>query len=316
MIALTPLIILLGTILALLAVQQLLVRVQPRPGGPAPDAEAVGTANPEQKAPATKSAPVPPPTPRRRGRSLLKSLSVVGLDERGVEQMRTLMRKGDTEGLATFLAFNRPGVVELDTYIAQLRDATTGDDEGEDAPADLPTPPAGILHDALSDAEWERLLAFPAKTQRLITRQFMSRFGGHAFREPFRVYTRREKQVALHVPPIDKDRATFEILAESGMARRGRHIPLAQRLTVLKMSQLRQMARDLRLDRKFKRKSEATEQLAATPGAAVLLSMQYVVDDLFLLLPMDEDPQLIEQEWDYLFAYAKLLSAGQVRHTV
>ncbi len=292
MIAPTPLLILLGAILALLTVQQLLTRVQPKPP---PKIPAAGADAPDP--------PKPMPKPRRRGRPLSKGLSVAGLDERGVEQMRNLIREADTETLATFLAFNRPGVIELDAYIAQRRD------EAKSAETDPPAP-ANIFSDALNPAEWEHVLNFPAKTQRRITRQFMSRFGGHEFRVPFQVYTGREKQVALHISPSDKNRAAFETLAESGTARRGRHIPLPQRLTILKMSQLRQMAKDLHIDRKFKRKTEATELLATVPGAAVLLSMQYVVDDLFLLNPIEEDPQHIQQEWDYLIAYAKLLCAN------
>jgi hypothetical protein len=100
----------------------------------------------------------------------------------------------------------------------------------------------------------------------------------------------------------------LEALAKSGIARKGRHIPLEARLTVLKMSQLRQMAKDLNLDKKFSRKQDAAKILADVPGAAVLLSMQYVVDDLFILNPINEDIEQIKSEWAFLRAYAKLLS--------
>ncbi|NOX75332.1 MAG: hypothetical protein GXP17_01635 [Gammaproteobacteria bacterium] len=300
MIAPVPLLILLGAVLTLFIVQQLLLRMHPTPQPKTPTAS---TDAPDTPKPMPKLIP----KPRRRGRPLSKGLSVAGLDERGIEQMQKLIREADIEALATFLAFNRPGVIELDAYIAQHRN------DAKRIATDSQTPlavPADIFPDALSQTEWEHVLNFPAKTQRRITRQFMSRFGGHAFRIPFQLYTQRDKQVALHIPPSNKDRASFETLAESGIARQGRHIPLPQRLTVLKMSQLRQMAKDLHIGRKFKRKHEAAEQLAAVPGAAVLLSMQYVVDDLFMLTPIEEDPQHIQQEWDYLIAYAKLLCAS------
>jgi hypothetical protein len=76
---------------------------------------------------------------------------------------------------------------------------------------------------------------------------------------------------------------------------------------VLKMSQLRQMCKDLNHDTKYSRKQDATEALAQIPGAAVLLSMSYVVDDLFALTPIKNEIYDIKREWNYLSAYAKLL---------
>ena len=42
--------------------------------------------------------------------------------------------------------------------------------------------------------------------------------------------------------------------------------------------------------------------------------MQYVIDDLFLLKPLSVDPNAIEQEWDFLIAYAKLLTSVASKH--
>jgi hypothetical protein len=292
-----PLFIVLGTILVLLAVQHLLARATP----PA-DEETTPKAKDKQNNNAL-SQPTPPP-PRPRGRPLLPGLSVAGLDERGIARLKELMKERNIEAITTFLAFNRPHIIELDLYLNQLRENKEG--QGDQEP---PKAPAGMHIENLNGKEREQLLGFDPKSQRLITRELMSRFGGHEFSHYFAHYKAREKSVTLHIPPFDPDRTVMETLAKSGIADKGRHIPLPLRLTVLKMSQLRQMAKDLNLDKKFTRKQEATETLAQVPGAAVLLSMQYVVDDLFVLEPIEEDPDAISHEWAYLSAYAKLLAS-------
>ena len=75
------------------------------------------------------------------------------------------------------------------------------------------------------------------------------------------------------------------------------------------------MGKDLKLAQKFTRKADATEALSQMPGSAVLLSMQYVIDDLFMLNPLDVDPHAIKQEWAWLTAYAKLLGSVSPRRT-
>lgn len=277
-----PLLIVMGAILALLAVQRLLSRVTP----------------PDQHTEPPQAAP-PAPPPRPRGRPLAEGLSVSGLDDRAIEQLKQLIGQNDVGALTAFLAFNRPGFIELNEFIVQAQASPA--EKGN-----IPLP-AGLRLAALTEGEQRDLLSAPGGSPRLITRELMSRFGGHSFALFFAHYAAREPSITLHVPPFDPDRKIMESLAQSGIARKGRHIPLAQRLTVLKMSQLRQMAKDLNLDKKFTRKQEATETLADVPGAAVLLSMQYVIDDLFALNPIKEDPVQIKQEWDHLTAYAKLL---------
>ena len=282
-----PLLIVMGAILALLAVQRILSRSHP-------------------SEPQTVPAQPAPPPPRPRGRILVKGLTVTGLDERAISQLKKLITGNDVAALSTFLAFNRPGFIELNDFIKQTQSAST-----ESAKL---TPPADLRLAALTPSERESLLSPATSSSRLINREFMSRFGGHDFSTYFAHYAAREPGVTLHVPPFDPDRKIMEALAKSGMARKGRHIPLAQRLTVLKMSQLRQMAKDLNLDKKFSRKQDATEILADIPGAAVLLSMQYVVDDLFALNPIKEDREEIKREWAHLTAYAKLLGTLKLSH--
>lgn len=287
-----PLLIILGTLLTLLAVQHWLARIPLKKNG-----EQHG----KKTAPPTQPQP-PTPPPRQRGRKLTSELSVTGLDERGIESLKTLIAEKNLDAITTFLAFNRPGFVEIDAYLMQQYR------QGKNAPPSSSphTLPAKLL-EPLTKTEHKLLREFNPKAARLISRDLMSRFGGHEFSIYFSHYATHPQSVTLHFPPFDPNRKILEDLVKFRIARKGRHIPLSTRLTVLKMSQLRQMAKDLDLDKKFTRKQTATETLATIPGAAVLLSMQYVIDDLFMLMPIREDVVLVKHEWSYLQAYAKIL---------
>ncbi len=297
-----PLLIVMGTILTLLAVQRWLIHIG------SPRNKNLHKENIPSK---SKKTSAQPPTitqsdqksPRQHGRKLTEGLFVTGLDERGIDSLKVVIDKKETDAISTFLAFNRPGFMEIDTYLAQQRRQR----ENEAPPSSTQALPIKLL-EPLTKTERKLLIEFNPKSTRLISRDLMSRFGGHEFGIYFGHYAARPQSVTLHIPPFDPGRKILEDLAKSRIARKGRHIPLSARLTVLKMSQLRQMAKDLNLDKKFTRKQAAAEALATVPGAAVLLSMQYVIDDLFMLMPIKEDVVLVKHEWSYLQAYAKMLS--------
>ncbi len=295
-----------GTLLTLLAIQRWLAHMSP-PQNKDPHKENIPARQTPSQIPATQAQTIAKPDqvpPRPRGRKLTGELSVTGLDERGVDSLKTLIGKKDIDATTTFLAFNRPGFVEIDACLSQQY--RQGKSEAT-PPSPAQTLLAKLL-EPLTKTERKLLAEFNPKSTRLISRDLMSRFGGHEFSIYFSHYAARPQSVTLHVPPFDPDRKILEDLAKSRIARKGRHIPLNTRLTVLKMSQLRQMAKDLNLDKKFTRKQAAAETLATVPGAAVLLSMQYVIDDLFMLMPIKEDIVLVKHEWSYLQAYAKMLN--------
>lgn len=252
-------------------------------------------------------------TPPPRGKPVVNGLHVLGLDERGISSLLALMKNADEKVLATFLAFNRPAFPELDQYLDYLHDYFKNQTDAVPIES-FPQPPAGIQLETLSPSERELIVHFEQRKPRRIDRELMAQFGGHDFLSHFQLYCSREVGQTLHIPPFDADRQQFETLVTTGVAIRGRQIPLQQRLGVMKMPQLRQMAEDLKISKKFTRKLEAIEELSQTPGAAVLLSMQYVIDDLFLLKPLSVDPNAIEQEWDFLIAYAKLLTSVASKH--
>ena len=296
-----PLLIIMATIMALVTIQRALTRIDDP------------TKEVEQKE-------VKPPTkPKPRGIPFLSGLSVIGLNERGADHLKSLIQRGDVAVLSAYLASHRPGILELDDFLKELRisffdslpDVANKSDPYVIHKAiktfTLPTPPTGISFKQLDIQEYEASITFDPNSQRLVTRDIMTQFGGHSFDKCFEYYRTHEKSAAMHISSLNPDREIIEILTDSGIADKGRHIPLPIRLTVLKMNQLRQMCKDLNHDTKFTRKQDATEALAKMPGSAVLLSMQYVVDDLFVLNPIDNEASDIKREWSYLSAYAKLL---------
>ena len=99
------LIIVMGTIVALVAIQRALTRIE----------------EPVSSGKSAESSQPPSTPPKPRGLPLMQGLSVTGVDDRGVNQLKGLINKGETESLAVYLASHRPGIIELDEYIEALR---------------------------------------------------------------------------------------------------------------------------------------------------------------------------------------------------
>jgi len=309
-----PLIIVMGTIVVLVIVQRMLSRIENSGGQihPAPSTPAQSPASPAEQAVPKKS----------RRNILMPGLSVSGPDEKSIDRIRSLIKKKDMGELAMVLAGLRPNIAELDDYLEKLRTrflASVPENADIKDPETIqellanftpPTPPAGLSLDSLTAHEQLILMTFNPRSQRLVTHDFMSIFGGQAFSERFTFYCKHKKSHAMLIKESSPDRQIMEALAQTEMADKGRHIPLALRLTVLSMDQLRQMCKDLNREIKFASKQELTEELSQIPGSAVLLSMQCSVDDLFILNPLKVDQKDAEKEWRYLLAYAKFLTTS------
>lgn len=254
--------------------------------------------------------------------SLSPQLSVTGLDERGVEQLRSLIATGEVAQLASFLAFNQPEIPELKTYIKQIQNLVFSNNYGLLPDLEprllgkivratrLPGSPAGFQLSRLDDEDLAHVLVFDLERPRLINRDFMARFGGHEFYRHFARYTAHKKGTILQIPATSEVRPSFDVLAISGLALKGRDIEMGLRLRMLTLSQLNRMADDLNLDRHFRTKTQAVQTLAEMPGSRALFAMQYVLDDLFCLQDIEESPLDIQREWGYLTACAKLLVSG------
>jgi hypothetical protein len=284
-------------------------------------------AAPKAKAPAKKKATAkskPKAKSKAAGKAFLPGLTVKGLDKRSTEQLKKLINQGKQVPLANWLAVHRPGIVELDEFLSKNRErfqpfhantfGATQEDKAREALTafTIVDRPAGIRFNALSEQERLVLLSFDPNSQRLINQELIAQFGGQMFGECFEFYCTHDKSIARAVPADDPDRKILETLANSSIADKGRHIPLALRLTVMSMEQLRQMCKDLNRELKFASKKELEKQLADIPGSAVLLSMQYKVDDLFILNPLKHELENTLREWRFLKAYAELLISREI----
>ena len=265
-------------------------------------------------------APVKPGKPR--GKQLLPGLSITGIDDRSVNQIKALINKEETKSLAIFLATQRPGIIELEEFLAKTRakfrqHVPMGSNLSDPDTAQevltsftLDKLPAGLRFNQLGAKEQLELLTFDPTSQHMLSSDLMALFGGQAFDKCFEFYIKHKKSVAIKISENHPDRTIAETLAQTELADKGRQIPLDLRLTVLSMDQLRQMCKDLKTEVKFANKHELTEALSKIPGAAVLLSMHHTVDDLFVLNPLKQKEEDIKKEWDYLCAYARLLTTA------
>lgn len=80
-----------------------------------------------------------------------------------------------------------------------------------------------------------------------LTRELMSRFGGKGFLFNLRMWEARIRDGAScwNVPPEDHYRKRFEMLAGTGVALRGKDVPVEMRFEALPMAAVREAAKEL-----------------------------------------------------------------------
>ncbi|WP_455366457.1 hypothetical protein [Kaarinaea lacus] len=264
---------------------------------------------------------VEPPSNVPQGKIFADGLHIADMSNVLIKEFQDTISQQDDNNLVYFLARYRPNLVELEEFLADLRSqyftllgkpsnlATEAEKISAINEVQLDAAPACIDIDALNKAEWRSLIEKNLKTNHLITNEFMDRFGGNDFMDNFQIYTQlvNDTAVTLHATTDHQYRGQLEKFVESGIAQQGRKIPLKERLEVLSLDQLKQMATDLKLTTEFNTKSEAADALAQMPGSAVHLSMIYESDDIFYVKAEDVDARSIEEEWYMLHAYARLL---------
>ena len=260
-------------------------------------------------------------TSKVRGTQVFPHMHVVGLNENGVEELKSLIESKDIDSLSTFIALKKPGFVELDNYIDTLRQrfmlilnkpvqaATDIERITAVSTIDTANTPNGYDFSQISKSELRTLIEHDPKSRRVINHEFMNRFGDARFMETFSVYKQLSSEfpVTLLLAEDEQNRRELEVMVKTGIAMQGRKIPLQDRLSVLKYTQLRNMAKELKLDKDFKRRSDATAALAEIPGAAILLAMQVNIDDIFMIKPEPIDIEAVENEWAVISSYAKLI---------
>jgi hypothetical protein len=256
-----------------------------------------------------------------QGKIFADGLHIADMSNVLIKEMQDTISRQDDKDLVYFLARYRPNLVELEKFFDDLRSqyfsllgkpsklATEAEKITAINEIALDAAPPCIDINALNKAELRSLIDKNLKTNRLISGDFMERFGGKDFMDNFQVYTQLVDQqpVTIHAKTDHQYRRQLETFVKNGIAQQGRKIPLKARLEVLSFNQLKDMAKDLKITTKFTTKSEAAAALAQMPGSAVHLSMIYESDDIFYIKAEPADAKSIEDEWYMLHAYARLL---------
>ena len=255
---------------------------------------------------------------------IMPGLHVGGLDERLTKELSSIIDKKDELKVAIFLAIHRPIFYEIEDFIDKLREQFTylvGANVEEASEFDkisaanslqIPQHPQSFRFNKINRSELRLLYECDPDIPPVIDKTFIETFGGLLFMENFIMYDHLclQQPAIFHIPKDNELRRLFETFVKTGLALQGKDIPLEERLHVLNLDQLQDLAKEVKLEREFKNKNEAAAALAAVPSASVLLATLYPTAELFLLKDEERDVRRIEKEWGVLSLYARLLCAG------
>jgi len=263
------------------------------------------------------------PKKQIRGIKVGNQLHVVGLNDASLELLKDILINKDIKRLSFFVSFYKPTFVELEECVTTLRtrfNSFLGKPIKESSEIEkiavanrvlVSDQPRRYNFGALNRAELRQLYQFEAKNQRQINYDFITKFGGNEdFIDLFRLYNelKRSAQFAQFIPQDSKFRSQVESLVKAGLVLQGRKMELSDRLSVLSIAQLKDIALELKISVDFKSKADALETIAKLPGSAVRLAMIYNIDDLFLVIPETFNVKEIEDEWSVYVTYAKLIA--------
>lgn len=260
-------------------------------------------------------------TNRSSGTKVIDHFHVSNMENLKIEAMVELIRGKQETELAAFLAKERPRLEEIEDFLKSLREqfhssfpagyefANDNDKAQAVSKMHLVDQPKLFKFDILSQHDLRNLIEYDTVGKRWLSHDFFEKFGETGFMENFRVFSKLSGELphTLHAAKDHADREQLEALAKSSMVLRGRKIHLRDRLNVLNFEQLKEMAKELKIEHDYQSRQEAADQLAEIPGSAVLLAMIYPVDDIFLIKSANYDTQAVEKEWGVYQAYAKLL---------
>ena len=259
--------------------------------------------------------------PRSRGIEIQPFLYATGLKDYQANELRAIIDYGDELALSKFIAYYHPGFVELDQYLLRLRQRFSENlgkplilaSEIEKIAATNRTlfndQPEPFDFTILTKSEFRLLLEFTSDQGRFINQEFMQQFGDTRFLEHFNEFKQlwHINSRTQYIPKNDAHRPLLDMLSANGTVLRGRKIDLQQRLSVLRLDQLNEMARELKLRQSFESLDKATQALSQIPGSAILLAMIYSIDDLFFINSELINVRAIERELNVYAAYAKLI---------
>jgi len=258
---------------------------------------------------------------RVSGTKVIENFHISGLDNSKIENFVELLRAKNEQSIAAFIAKERPRLEEVELYLKNLRkEYHSSFPSGFEFASDLDKAQAiSKMHlvgqpklfkfDTLSQQELRNLVEYESGGKRHLNHDFFDKFGEENFMDNFQVFTllAGELPVTMHVEKDHKYRTQLEALAKSSMVLRGRKIHLRDRLNVLDLKQLKEMAKELKIEQEYDTRQEAADKLAEIPGSAVLLAMIYPVDDIFLVKSDNYDTKAVDAEWNVMLTYAKLL---------
>jgi len=263
------------------------------------------------------------PKKQIRGVKIGNQIHVVGLNEKSLDVLKELLINKNVKELSFFIAFYKPSFVELDECVTTLRTrfaSFLGKPVSEASEIEkIAAANRVLLSDqtrrynfaGLNRAELRLLYQLEVKNQRQINYDFITKFGGHEdFIEKFKLFVElQESSKSAQLISADSNRrADVEALVDLGLVLRGRKIELRDRLSVLSITQLKDIALELKVNIDFKSKADALITIANLPGSAVYLAMIYNIDDLFLVKPESFQVKEIENEWSVYSTYSKLIA--------
>lgn len=256
------------------------------------------------------------------GTEITPYLHVTGLEEYQCNELKAIVTHNEELALKKFITYYRPGIVELDMYIDVLRKQfldnlvkplSKASDIEKIAAANrllLNNQPEPYDFSVLSKSEIRLLVEFGKDKGLAVNEEFVQKFGDAQFLENYTAYKQllRGADRTLYIPKQDSNRALLDMLAEQGVVSKGRKIELKDRLRILPLKQLNDMARELKIRKTFQSHDYAVESLAKVPGSAILLAMTYSIDDLYYLDPNAVDLNAIERELGLWSCYTKLIA--------
>jgi hypothetical protein len=260
---------------------------------------------------------------KRTSLELQLGLNVGGLNEETLEELKKDIGKRDELTVSLFLATHRPIFFEIEDLIEKLREqyvfligsapdeASEFDKISAANSVQIPSHPQAFRFHRLSKNELRLLYDYDPDKPYIITEELIEKFGGFLFMENLIMYDHlcREQPAIFHIPEGSEIQRLFQTFEKSGIAVHGKKIELKDRLHVLNLQQLQDMAKEVKLERAFNDKNEAVQALSAVPSASVLLATIYPTSELYLLHSENLDVKAVEKEWMILNIYAKLLTA-------
>jgi len=250
---------------------------------------------------------------------LQQGFHITGLSSNHLEELRVLINKNDTLELAVFFARYQPSIKEIDEAIESIQSQLSEMWDQLVSTEVKSDKLAGYLRsknhksknlNCLNESDFRSLIEHEQKTDKIIDKNFINRFGDYLFMENFIMYEHLSQSGAavFHIPPGNDLRHMFDIFVASGVASNGLSITLQERLKILNLNELQSFAAELNIELSIDSFKEITVALLKHEDTEYQFEIKYHRTDIFRLNKEEWNSKAIEEEWDTYNVYAKLLS--------